>query len=97
MIRPHGARLVWLGEKGSGMRAGFLASAAGVRGLVSSAGESVEFEELLESLGGEVSALGVRNWGEDLRAFWESNLNQRERVRCLRDKIEQKREDLTLK
>lgn len=79
MMRPHSAGLIGLERQGLSVRAEFLASAAGVRGSVSGAGESVEFEELLESPGGDESwtvrnsALGIGNRGVDLRALGESN------------------------
>lgn len=79
MIRPPSARLIGLERQGLSVKAEFLASAAGARGPVSGAGKSVEFEELLESPGGDESwtvrnlALGIGNRGVDLRALWESN------------------------
>lgn len=80
MTRPCGAGLAGSGEKGSGMRAGFSASADDVRGPVSLAKVSDKFEELLESPSEDGSVPGVGNWGGDLRAFWESSLNLGERV-----------------
>lgn len=92
MMIPCGARLAGTGENGG------QGSAAGVQDPVSLDRVSIEFEELLEILGGEGSALGFGNWGGDLRAFWENNLIPGEGMTCLRDKMERtEKEDLALK
>lgn len=79
----NGCQYLWvlacrLEREGLSVKAEFLAS-AGVGTPISCAGESVEFEELLESAGGGASqvvrdlALGVRHRGRDWRASWEGD------------------------